>query len=294
MVFYHIPVLLRESIESLAINPEGVYVDATFGGGGHSRAILEQLGPRGRLLVFDQDPESQHNLPDDKRIEWIHSNFRFLHNVCRYHGVNRADGVLADLGVSWHQFDTAVRGFSFRFDALLDMRMNPAAEKTAAMVINEYSREDLTTLFYRYAGINNASALSGAIVKARTIKPVNTTTDLHRALEELIPRNAEHKFLAKVYQALRIEVNDEMRALEGLLNQGLALLNARGRLVIITYHSLEDRMVKHFFREKAAAGLLRQVNKKPILPQENEISENTRARSAKLRAAEKIKEPCYE
>ncbi len=294
MVFYHIPVLLRESIESLAINPEGVYVDATFGGGGHSRAILEQLGSRGRLLVFDQDPESQHNLPDDKRIEWIHSNFRFLHNVCRYHGVNRADGVLADLGVSWHQFDTAVRGFSFRFDALLDMRMNPAAEKTAAMVINEYSREDLTTLFYRYAGINNASALSGAIVKARTIKPVNTTTDLHRALEELIPRNAEHKFLAKVYQALRIEVNDEMRALEGLLNQGLALLNARGRLVIITYHSLEDRMVKHFFREKAAAGLLRQVNKKPILPQENEISENTRARSAKLRAAEKIKEPCYE
>ena len=269
-------------------------MDATFGGGGHSRAILEQLGPRGRLLVFDQDPESQHNLPDDKRIEWIHSNFRFLHNVCRYHGVNRADGVLADLGVSWHQFDTAVRGFSFRFDALLDMRMNPAAEKTAAMVINEYSREDLTTLFYRYAGINNASALSGAIVKARTIKPVNTTTDLHRALEELIPRNAEHKFLAKVYQALRIEVNDEMRALEGLLNQGLALLNARGRLVIITYHSLEDRMVKHFFREKAAAGLLRQVNKKPILPQENEISENTRARSAKLRAAEKIKEPCYE
>ncbi len=294
MVFYHIPVLLRESIESLAIKPEGVYVDATFGGGGHSRAILEQLGSRGRLLVFDQDPESQHNLPDDKRIKWIHSNFRFIHNVCRYHGVNRVDGILADLGVSWHQFDTAGRGFSFRFDALLDMRMNPAAEKTAALVINEYSREDLTALFYRYAGINNASALSGAIVKARTVKPVNTTEELHRALEGLIPRNAAHKFLAKVYQALRIEVNDEMRALEGLLNQSLALLNDRGRLVIITYHSLEDRMVKHFFREKTTEGLLRQVNKKPILPQENEISENTRSRSAKLRAAEKIKEPCYE
>lgn len=294
MVFYHIPVLLRESIESLAIKPEGVYVDATFGGGGHSLAILEQLGPRGRLLSFDQDPESQHNLPDDKRINWIHSNFRFIHNVCRYHGVNRADGILADLGVSWHQFDTAVRGFSFRFEALLDMRMNPASDKTAALVVNEYSREDLTALFYRYAGVNKASALSGAIVKARTIKPVNTTGDLRRALEGLIPRNAEHKFLAKVYQALRIEVNDEMRALEGLLNQSLTLLNVGGRLVFITYHSLEDRMVKHFFREKAAAGLLRQVNKKPILPQENEISENTRARSAKLRAAEKIREQDYE
>jgi len=290
MVFYHIPVILRESIESLAIRPQGAYVDATFGGGGHSRAILEQLGPEGRLLAFDQDSDSRNNMPDDKRISWIHSNFRFIHSVCKYHGMHQADGILADLGVSWHQFDTEERGFSFRFDALLDMRMNRSSEKTAANVVNEYAREDLASLFSRYGEIQNAGALAGAIVKERSKHPLNTSGDLCKALKRFMPRNAEHKYLAKVYQALRMEVNDEMRALEGLLHQGLALLRPGGRLVIITYHSLEDRMVKQFFRDKTEAGLIRLVNKKPIVPQEREISENTRARSAKLRAAEKCGE----
>ena len=287
MISYHIPVLLRESIESLAIKPGGTYLDATFGGGGHSRAILEKLGPEGRLLAFDQDPDSRNNVPDDKRITWIHSNFRFIYNICKYNGITGTDGILADLGVSWHQFDTGERGFSFRFDAPLDMRMNRASDKTAARVVNEYSREDLTEILFRYAEIKNAGTLASAIVKARAQSPINTTEDLHQALDGLIPRVARYKYLARIYQALRMEVNDEMRALEGLLNQSTSLLRPEGRLVVITYHSLEDRMVKHFIRDNEINGRLRPVNRKPIIPQAGEIKENTRARSAKLRAAEK-------
>lgn len=293
MGLYHTPVLLRESIESLNIKSSGIYLDATFGGGGHSRAILEQLGQKGRLLAFDQDPDSQQNVPEDERISWIRSNFRFIHNVCKYRGVTGVDGILADLGVSWHQFDTADRGFSFRFEAPLDMRMNRESGKTAAEILNNYSRKDLASLFFRFAEFKNAGALAGAIVEARSPEPLQTTGDLARALERFIPRNAEHKFLAKIYQALRMEVNEEIRALEGLLNQSIPLLNPGGRLVVITYHSLEDRMVKHFIRDASANGLLRPVNKKPVLPREEEIQQNTRARSAKLRAAERTEEKIH-
>ncbi|MDD4500582.1 MAG: 16S rRNA (cytosine(1402)-N(4))-methyltransferase RsmH, partial [Bacteroidales bacterium] len=275
------------------IKSSGIYLDATFGGGGHSRAILEQLGQKGRLLAFDQDPDSQQNVPEDERISWIRSNFRFIHNVCKYRGVTGVDGILADLGVSWHQFDTADRGFSFRFEAPLDMRMNRESGKTAAEILNNYSRKDLASLFFRFAEFKNAGALAGAIVEARSPGSLQTTGDLARALERFIPRNAEHKFLAKIYQALRMEVNEEIRALEGLLNQSIPLLNPGGRLVVITYHSLEDRMVKHFIRDASANGLIRPVNKKPILPREEEIQQNTRARSAKLRAAERTEEKIH-
>ena len=290
MGLYHTPVLLRESIESLNIKSSGIYLDATFGGGGHSLAILERLGKQGRLLAFDQDPDSQQNVPDDKRISWIRSNFRFIHNVCKYRGVTGVDGILADLGVSWHQFDTAERGFSFRFDAPLDMRMNRESGKTASEILNGYKREDLAALFFKYAELKNANALAVAIVEARNREPLENTRDLNRALERFIPRNAEHKFLAKIYQALRMEVNNEIKALEGLLNQSIPLLNPKGRLVLITYHSLEDRMVKHFIRDASANGQLRPVNKKPVLPREEEIQQNTRARSAKLRAAERTED----
>lgn len=290
MGLYHTPVLLRESIESLNIKSSGIYLDATFGGGGHSCAILERLGKQGRLLAFDQDPDSQQNVPDDKRVSWIRSNFRFIHNVCKYRGVTGVDGILADLGVSWHQFDTAERGFSFRFDAPLDMRMNRESGKTASEILNGYKREDLAALFFKYAELKNANALSVAIVEARNREPLENTRDLGRALERFIPRNAEHKFLAKIYQALRMEVNNETKALEGLLNQSIPLLNPKGRLVLITYHSLEDRMVKHFIRDASANGQLRPVNKKPVLPREEEIQQNTRARSAKLRAAERTED----
>ena len=290
MGLYHTPVLLRESIESLNIKSSGIYLDATFGGGGHSLAILERLGKQGRLLAFDQDPDSQQNVPDDKRISWIRSNFRFIHNVCKYRGVTGVDGILADLGVSWHQFDTAERGFSFRFDAPLDMRMNRESGKTASEILNGYKREDLAALFFKYAELKNANALAVAIVEARNREPLENTLDLSRALKRFIPRNAEHKFLAKIYQALRMEVNNEIKALEGLLNQSIPLLNPKGRLVLITYHSLEDRMVKHFIRDASANGQLRPVNKKPVLPREEEIQQNTRARSAKLRAAERTED----
>ncbi|HOO42152.1 MAG TPA: 16S rRNA (cytosine(1402)-N(4))-methyltransferase RsmH [Bacteroidales bacterium] len=290
MGLYHTPVLLRESIESLNIKSSGIYLDATFGGGGHSRAILEQLGKQGRLLAFDQDPDSQQNVPDDKRITWIRSNFRFIHNFCKYLGIPGVDGILADLGVSWHQFDTAERGFSFRFDAPLDMRMNRESGKTASEILNGYAREELASFFFKYAELKNANAVAGAIVEARSREPLENTRDLSRALERFIPRNAEHKFLAKIYQALRMEVNEEMKALEGLLNQSIPLLNVGGRLVVITYHSLEDRMVKYFIRDASGKGLLQPVNKKPVLPREEEIQENTRARSAKLRAAERSEE----
>lgn len=290
MVSYHIPVLLRESIAFLDIRPEGTYLDATFGGGGHSRAVLEKLGPKGRLLAFDQDARTAANIPDDKRITWIHSNFRFIHQVCKHRNIPAVDGILADLGVSWHQFDTPERGFSFRFDAPLDMRMNLSSDRTAAVILNEYAQEDLTRLFRVYGGLSHAGAIADAIVKARTRAPVTTVSDLRNALERFIPRTGEHKFLAKTYQALRIEVNNELKALEGFLNQSIPLLRPGGRLVVISYHSLEDKTVKHFMKDAVREGRLEAVIKKPIVPTEEEIAQNTRARSAKLRAAEKKEE----
>lgn len=287
MVPYHIPVLLRESIAFLDVKPKGIYLDATFGGGGHSGAILEKLGPAGRLLAFDQDARTKQNVPNDKRITWVHSNFRFIHQVCKYRNIPAVDGIIADLGVSWHQFDTPERGFSFRFDAPLDMRMNASAKKTAADVLNEYSQEELTHLFRMYGGLHHAGAVAGAVVKARSKASIHTVNDLRNALERLIPRTHEHKFLAKAYQALRIEVNNELPALEGFLNQSIPLLRPGGRLVVIAYHSLEDKMVKHFIRNAALEGRLEPITKKPVVPSEEETSQNTRARSAKLRAAEK-------
>ncbi|MFA5227407.1 MAG: 16S rRNA (cytosine(1402)-N(4))-methyltransferase RsmH [Bacteroidales bacterium] len=290
MCIYHIPVLLRESIAALAIKPSGIYVDATFGGGGHSREILNQLGNGGVLLGFDQDPDTRENIPDDKRFQWIQSNFRYVHNFCRYKGYPLADGILADLGVSWHQFDTGERGFSFRFDSPLDMRMNRNSSLTAAQVLNRYTPEKLEELFFQYAELPNARALARAVVAERELGELRTTADLHRALGNFIPKAGNHKFLAKIYQALRIEVNGEMQALEGFLSQTVPLLKPGGRLVVITYHSLEDRMVKHFIRQAGSNKLLEPITKKPVLPSEEEIQANPRARSAKMRAAERTEE----
>lgn len=286
MCAYHTPVLLQESIVALAIKPGGVYVDATFGGGGHSRAILEQLGPKGLLLGFDQDTDSLANAPADKRFKWVHGNFRFVHNFCKYLGYEQVDGILADLGVSSHQFDTDSRGFSFRFDGDLDMRMNQQAALTAATVLNTYSPERLEQVFRDYAELPNARSIAQRISTFRDKgTPIRTTEDFRQALGTLIPKVADHKFLAKIYQALRIEVNGEMNALSGFLGQCLSLLKPQGRLVIITYHSLEDRMVKVFIRQACLDNRLVAITKKPLVPSEEEISSNTRARSAKLRVA---------
>lgn len=290
MCTYHKPVLLRESIAALAVKPAGVYVDATFGGGGHSRAVLEQLGSKGKLLGFDQDTDTKVNIPKDERFSWLHANFRFIHNFCKYAGYPQVDGILADLGVSWHQFDTDARGFSFRFEGPLDMRMNQEADVTAATILNTYTQEQLETLLRDYAEVPNARAVARTIATARQEQAISTTVQFHQVLAKFLPRNAEHKYLAKIYQALRIEVNGEMRALSGFLGQCLPLLKPQGRLVVITYHSVEDRMVKQFMRQAAAEGILELVTKKPLIPEETEIQENTRARSAKLRVAQKVEE----
>ncbi len=306
---YHQPVLLEESVRALVTEPDGVYVDATFGGGGHSRRILESLSPKGRLLAFDRDADAQANAPQDPRFTLIHNNFRFVHNYVlldawqqamrdfREHSV---DGILADLGVSSHQFDTAERGFSFRFDAPLDMRMNAAANRTAADLVNEATREELRRIFSLYGELQEADRLARLIVEARQQTPLTTTTALNAAIAPALPPFAEHKYLAKVYQALRIEVNEEMRALEKFLAGATASLRKGGRLVVITYHSLEDRMVKNFIKAGNVEGVVEKdmygnglapfaaVNRKPILPAEEEIAENTRARSAKLRIAERV------
>lgn len=287
MCVYHKPVLLRESIAALAVHPSGVYVDATFGGGGHSRALLESLGPQGKLYGFDQDADSAANIPQDPRFCWIHANFRFIHNFCRFYHTGQADGILADLGVSWHQFDTDTRGFSFRFEGPLDMRMNESGTLTAATVLNTYAPESLENIFRTYGDLSNARALANAIIQARATQPLSTTTHLRQALQSYTPKVAEHKFLAKVYQALRMEVNSEVRALNGFLGQCLPLLKPGGRLAVITYHSIEDRLVKHFMRDAIQNGLMEAVTRKPLVPEEKEIQANTRARSAKLRVAVK-------
>jgi len=289
MSAYHTPVLLHESIAALAIREDGVYVDATFGGGGHSREILRNLGPKGRLIAFDKDGEALSNAPDDERLTVVHHDFRFVHNFVKYHGYETVDGILADLGVSSHQFDTEERGFSFRFEnAPLDMRMNQDAPMRAADIVNSYSGEDLERIFRLYGEVEGSRRVAELIVASRERSPLKTTDDLGRALAPVLPKLFEHKYLAKVYQALRIEVNGEMTSLEGFMKGAMRTLGQGARLAVITYHSLEDRIVKTTIREGSQQGLLSRVNKKPILPSEEEIASNTRARSAKLRVAERL------
>ena len=298
---YHNPVLLNPSIDALVLNPDGFYADATFGGGGHSREILSRLSPKGRLMAFDRDADALAQAPDDPRFILIHNNFRFIHNYTLLHAAGGLDGILADLGVSSHQFDTADRGFSFRFpQAPLDMRMNVQGNKTAADIVNSYTQEELENIFRLYGELDNARRLAQLIAAARLAAPILTTDDLDHAVAAALPSFAQHKYLAKVYQALRIEVNEEMRALEKFLLGAAASLKPGGRLAVITYHSLEDRMVKNFIRsghfdgteEKDPFGRssapLKAVDRKPILPDEAEIAGNTRARSAKLRIAERV------
>ena len=284
---YHTPVLLQESVSALAIKPGGVYVDATFGGGGHSRAILGQLSAEGRLLAIDQDSDALANAPEDGRLITVRSNFRFVHNWIRYHGFDSVDGILADLGVSSHQFDTEERGFSFRFSSELDMRMSDAAARTAREVVNEYSQEDLERILREYGEVSNSRYAAKLIYDARTHGRMDTTDALNAALEKAMPPMGQHKYLAKVYQALRIEVNDEMTALERFVPMAIKSLAPGGRLAVITYHSLEDRIVKNAIRDAIQDGLMKKVTAKPLLPSESEIAGNTRARSAKLRVAER-------
>ena len=297
---YHNPVLLNESIDALVWNRDGVYADATFGGGGHSRAILAALSEKGRLFAFDRDSDALAGAPEDSRFKLIHNNFRFIHNYALLEAPAGVDGILADLGVSSHQFDTPERGFSFRFDAPLDMRMNVQGAKTASDIVNSYTQEELERIFRIYGEVDNARKAAQLIVAARTKAPVLTTGDLGNALAGALPSCAEHKYLAKVFQALRIEVNDELRALEKFLQGAAKSLKKGGRLVVITYHSLEDRMVKNFIRSGRTDGTeqkdiygkseapLRSLLRKPVVPTEEEIETNTRARSAHLRVAEKI------
>ena len=299
---YHVPVLLDESVTALIGDAaSGVYADATFGGGGHSREILSRLNNAGRLLAFDRDSDALMNKPDDSRLVLIHNNFRFIHNYVLEQGYRDGiDGILADLGVSSHQFDTAERGFSFRFDAPLDMRMNTEAQLTAAELVNSYDEENLERVLRIYGEVDGSRKMAQLICKARETAAIQTTSQLDKAIERMLPKFAEHKVLAKVYQALRIEVNQEMRSLEKFLSGAARSLKPGGRLVVITYHSLEDRMVKNFIKtgnvegkaEKDIYGRmsapLEAVNRKPILPREEEIAENTRARSAKLRIAVKF------
>lgn len=286
---YHKSVLLGESVDALGIEGkrDGVFVDATFGGGGHSREILARLGQKGRLIVFDQDEDALANVPEDKRITKIRSNFRFLENYIRYLGVGAVDGVIADLGVSSHQFDTAERGFSYRFDSPLDMRMNTLADLDASQVVGSYSFEALTKIFRDYGEVDGAGKVASAIVSARGNKKIETTGDLRDALSRFFNAQSERKFLGKVFQALRIEVNREMRALEDLLEGCLNTLGENGRLSVITYHSLEDRIVKNFLRDRKADGTFEILSRKPILPSEEEIEANPRSRSAKLRIGER-------
>lgn len=284
MSTYHIPVLLNQSVSALAVKADGVYVDATFGGGGHSMEILKHLGENGKLLVFDQDADALANVPEDGRVIPIHGNFRFIHNYLRYAGYGQVDGILADLGVSSHQFDTGDRGFSFRFDAPLDMRMNTRSEVSAEDIVNDYEEEKLAEILHLYGEVEGSRRIAGLICRARESARIRTTGDLDRAVESALPKIARSKYLAKIYQALRIEVNHEMAALEGLMEGAGKSLKQGGLFSVITYHSLEDRIVKNCFK----SSLYRQVNKKPILPGEDEMETNPRARSAKLRIAQKI------
>jgi 16S rRNA (cytosine1402-N4)-methyltransferase len=296
---YHTPVMLQECIEALNIKPGGTYVDVTFGGGGHSREIMKHLGADGKLLAFDQDADAQQNLIDDDRFIFIDQNFRYLKNFCRLHDAVPVDGILADLGVSSFQFDQAERGFSIRFDAELDMRMNQASDLSAKEVVNTYAEADLHRIFGMYGEIQNSKSLAKTIVTARLNTPINTVADLKNAIQNLIPRGKENKYLAQVFQALRIEVNQELEALKEFLIQSAEVLVSGGRLVVMSYHSLEDRLVKNFIAKGKFSGEvvkdlygndqkpLDAVSRGAIVATEEEIQLNNRARSAKLRIAVK-------
>ncbi len=298
---YHNPVLLQACIDNLDIKPDGIYVDLTFGGGGHSAHILKQLNEKGKLFAFDQDEDAQKNAIKDPRFTLIPHNFRHLKNYLRLYGVNKVDGILGDLGVSSHQFDEASRGFSIRFDSELDMRMNQQNALTAKKIVNEYSDKQLIHIFKTYAEIHNAARLAFVICEAREAKEISTTNELKEAISSCTPKFEEHKFLAKVFQALRIEVNQELEALKECLTQCVEILDSGARLVVISYHSLEDRLVKNIIRAGNVEGIeekdvvfgtskkiFKNLTSKPILPTEEEIKNNTRARSAKLRVAIKI------
>lgn len=298
-ITYHVPVLLKESVDGMNIKPEGTYVDVTFGGGGHSKEILNRLGKNGKLLGFDQDEDAEKNIVNDKRFIFVRSNFRYLHNFLRYHEIEGVDSILADLGVSSHHFDDSERGFSFRFSGKLDMRMNKRAGITAAEMVNTYEEERLANIFYLYGELKNSRKLASVIVKARAEKKIETIDDFLAIIKPLFGREREKKELAKVFQALRIEVNQEMEALKEMLLAATDALKPGGRLVVITYHSLEDRMVKNIMKTGNVEGKQEQdffgnlntpfrlVNNKVIVPNEEEIARNPRSRSAKLRIAEK-------
>ncbi len=295
---YHIPALLPQTLDMLDIKPDGIYIDATFGGGGHSRAILEMLGPDGRLFGFDQDIDALANAPDDPRFTFVRSNFRFVGNFLRYYGIAKADGILADLGVSFHHFDDPARGFSFRVDAPLDMRMNQQAPEAAAELLGRLDEKDLISLFRTYADLKNPGKVAKAILAAKQGAGIRTTFQLADAVRPAINAKAEKKELAQVFQALRIAVNSEMEALSALLTAAPNLLKMGGRAVFLTYHSVEDRIVKNFFRSGNAEGKVekdffgkvecvwRQITRSPIVADDAEIDSNPRSRSAKLRAAE--------
>ncbi|HAF28361.1 MAG TPA: 16S rRNA (cytosine(1402)-N(4))-methyltransferase [Bacteroidales bacterium] len=296
---YHTPVLLKESVDGLEIKPNGIYVDVTFGGGGHSREIIKHIN-KGKLVAFDQDDDAVPNLIDDKRFVFVNHNFRFLKNFLKYHKIDQVDGILADLGVSSHHFDNPERGFSFRFEGELDMRMNQSSKISAKNVVNEYDEAGLAKLFWEYGELKNSRKLASVIVDQRSTKRIETIKDFTDVLMPYLPKHAEHKFLAKVFQALRIEVNREMEFLKEMLLQTIDVIKPGGRLVVITYHSLEDRIVKNFIRNGQFEGEVEKdffgnqnvpfkaVNRKIIIPSDMEIENNNRARSAKLRIAERI------
>ncbi|MGA1581765.1 MAG: 16S rRNA (cytosine(1402)-N(4))-methyltransferase RsmH [Saprospiraceae bacterium] len=295
---YHEPALLAESLDGLAIRPDGFYVDATYGGGGHSRAILDALGEDGKLMAFDQDADAEGQVSNDERLIFVKANFRYLRRFLSYYGIDGLDGVLADLGISFHQIDEGDRGFSYRFDAHLDMRMNRAAGKTAADVLNSYRADELQKLLGLYGEVRNARTVAQRIEQVRQVQPLRTTGDLVALLEPLIRGNRQ-RYLAQVFQALRIEVNDELGALREFLEQACDALKSGGRMAIISYHSLEDRLVKNFFKTGDWEGEahkdfygnlvrpLEPVTRRPIVPSPEEVDKNPRARSARLRVAEK-------
>ena len=300
MTDYHIPALLIETIDGLNIRPDGVYVDVTFGGGGHSKEILARLDEKGRLFGFDQDEEAYKNALDDARFTFVRSNFRYLKNFLKYYQVEKVDGILGDLGVSSHHFDDEDRGFSFRYDSQLDMRMNQSAKQTAADILNTYDEQQLARLFYLYGELRMSRKIASSIVFARQKQPITTVNDFLQIMERYTQRDREKKILAQAFQALRIEVNQELDALSDMLQQSVKHLSVGGRLCVISYHSLEDRMVKNFFRSGNIEGKIEKdfygnpltelkiINRKVIIPTEEEQRMNPRSRSAKLRVAEKI------
>lgn len=297
---YHKPALLNETVDGLVVTPDGIYVDATFGGGGHAREILKRLSSQGKLFAFDQDPEAAENVFEDDRLVFIQQNFAFIKNYLKLYRALPVDGVLADFGVSFHQFDQAERGFSFRFSGPLDMRMDKKRALTAAKVLNTYEEEQLKVILSTYGELKNAGKLAAKIVEQRAAKPLKKIDDLKALLVEMVPEKVQHKFLAQVFQAIRIEVNEELKVIEQLLQQAVDVLKVGGRIAVITYHSLEDRLVKNFFRTGNFEGEVKKdfygnlmrplepINRKPLVPSSAEVKENNRARSAKLRIAEKV------